>query len=270
VNSGIRIDELPDGVEMDLELKGKVALVAAATSGIGLAIAQSLAEEGATVAVCGRSTQRMESALTHLRCTAAGEVTGTTLDITEHDAVRQWVRDTAERYGDLHIVVANSGGPPAGHPSGYSIQDYRAAMELVLLSAVALVNEAVPYLRRAGYGRVLFVSSRSVKAPLPGLALSNTARPGLLGFAKSLVHELGNSGITVNVLAPGLTLTPSLQDWAQDVEGGTAALTAKIPLGRAADPSEIGSVAAFLAGSRASFVNGTVIPIDGGACQNLY
>src|SRR5690606_31874508 len=123
----------------------------------------------------------------------------------------RWVRKAVEALGGLHIVVANAGGPPAGPATAFDVEDYRQAVELSLLSSIGLVQEALPHLRAAGWGRVLFVTSQSVRGPMPNMALSNTARAGVLGYAKSLVQALGASGITVNVLAPGSHRTPRLE-----------------------------------------------------------
>jgi 3-oxoacyl-[acyl-carrier protein] reductase len=272
---------------MDLGLDGKVAMVAAGTSGIGLAIAAELAAQGATVTVCGRSPDRLRAALIELRTvsanaggtaggtvdgTAGGTVDGACVDVTNHAAVRDWVDQTAARHGGPHIVVANAGSPPEGGAGRFSAQDYRDALELNLLSGIALVTAALPGMRRAGHGRVLFVTSLAAKQPIPGLALSNTVRPAVLGYAKALIHELaaeGEHGITVNVLAPGMTRTPALEAWAAELDGGVAGLVTGIPLARLAEPAEVGAVAAFLASARAGFVTGVVLPVDGGASRGL-
>jgi len=254
---------------MDLKLQDRVALVAAATSGIGLGIARALAAEGAIVSVAGRSPERLARAVAELEEIAPGRVSGVALDVRDEDAVRQWADGVAAEHGRLDIVVTNAGGPPPGQATEHSVAGYRDAVELTLLSAVSLVSAAVPHLRKGGYGRILFVTSQSVKQPIPGMALSNTVRPGLLGYAKSLVHELSTDGITVNVLAPGMTRTPELESWAETLDGGLAGLAGDIPLGRVGEVDELGSLAAFLAGAQAGFVTGAVIPVDGGAAQGL-
>jgi 3-oxoacyl-[acyl-carrier protein] reductase len=256
---------------MDLGLGDKVAMVAAGTSGIGLAIATELAAQGATVTVCGRSPVRLRAALNELR-TVSGEVDGACVDVLDHAAVRDWVDRTAARYGGPHIVVANAGSPPEGGVGRFGAQDYRDALELNLLSGIALVTAALPGMRRAGSGRVLFVASLAAKQPIPGLALSNTVRPAVLGYAKALIHELaaeGEHGITVNVLAPGMTRTPALEAWAAELDDGVSGLIKDIPLARLAEPAEVGAVAAFLASGRAAFVTGVVLPVDGGASSGL-
>ncbi|MGW4651719.1 SDR family NAD(P)-dependent oxidoreductase [Kitasatospora sp. NPDC004289] len=255
---------------MDLGLAGKVALVAAGTSGLGLAVATAFAREGATVSVAGRDPERLARAVAALeKESAGGSVSGFPLDVRDEEAVADWVARAAELHGGVDIVVTNAGGPGPGHATEHSVQTYRDAVELNLLSAVSLVSAAVPHMRRAGWGRVLFITSLAAKQPISGMALSNTVRPGLLGYAKSLVHELSPDGITVNVLAPGMTRTPELEHWAKGLSGGIPGLTADIPAGRLAEPEELGAAAAFLASTRAAFVTGTVLPVDGGATRSL-
>lgn len=255
---------------MDLGLRGKVALVAGSTSGLGLAVAKELAAEGADVAVGSRDPERVERARAEVDAVGPAAVTGTAVDVRDAEGVRAWVEDTASALGGLHIVVANAGGPPAGPATAFDLDAYREALELNLLASIGLVQAALPYLRRAGWGRVLFVTSQSVKQPIPHLALSNTARPGVLGYAKSLVHDLGDAGVTVNVLAPGSTRTARLEQLAgEDVETGLRAMASEIPLGRIGTPEEFAAAAAFLASERASFITGVVLPVDGGATRAL-
>ena len=245
---------------MDLGLGNKGALIAGGSAGLGLAIARELAAEGARVSIASRSAERLEQAAAGI----GGDVHTAVADVRDHEAVRAWVDAAAERFGALHIVVANAGGPTPGPASAFGVNDYREAIELNLLGSIALVEAALPHLRAAGWGRVLFVTSQGVRRPIPALALSNTARAGVLGYAKSLMHDLAGSGITVNVLAPGLHRTARLEQLAGD-EAGITAMTQSVPLGRIGDPAEFAAVAAFLASERASYVTGAVIPVDGGS-----
>lgn len=257
---------------MDLGLAGKVAVIAGGTSGLGWATARELMAEGARVAVCGTTATKVEDAA------AAGVAHAEVLDVTDHDATAEWVDRIAAAEGGVDIVIANAGGPPAGNATAFDVAAYREAVELSLISQINLVSAALPHLRRAPWGRVLFITSKSVRQPLPNLALSNTARAGILGYAKSLVHALaqedriaGRHGtITVNTLAPGSTRTARLESLAgEDVEAGLAAMAADIPLGRVGTVEEFAAVATFLASARASFVSGSVIAVDGGEILGL-
>ena len=255
---------------MDLGLDGRVALVAGASSGLGLAVATALASEGAHVAIGARTAERLREARDVVDAAGPGRVTSAPVDVRATERVQEWVAEVAATMGGLHIVVANAGGPPPGQATDFDVDDYRQAVELNLLSSVALTQAALPHLRAAGWGRVLFITSVAVKQPIPDLALSNTARAGVLGYAKSLVHALGDAGITVNVLAPGRTRTARLEQLAGDDTGeGLARMAAGIPLGRVGEPAEFAAAAAFLAGEPASYITGAVLPVDGGSHGGL-
>ena len=246
---------------MDLGLHDKVALIAGASSGLGLGIAYALAAEGATVSIGARDPQRLDEALASLP--GDGHL-AQPVDVRDQQGVQAWVDRTVAERGALHIVVANAGGPPAGPATDFDLAAYRDAVELSLLSQIGLVQAALPHLQVAAWGRVLFVTSQFVKQPSPGLALSNTARVGVVGYAKSLVAALGAGDITVNVLAPGSHDTPRLRQ----LHGGEPSAEG-IPLGRVGRPEEFGAVAAFLASEQASYVTGSTIAVDGGSVQSL-
>jgi 3-oxoacyl-[acyl-carrier protein] reductase len=254
---------------MDLGLRGRVAAVAGASSGLGLAIATALAGEGADVAIASRDAQRLHAAAATVDGAGPGRVLTRALDVRDTDAVGAWIADTAERLGALHIVVPNAGGPPGGTASTFDLDAYRAAVELNLLSQIGMAQAALPHLRAAGWGRIIFVTSIAVRQPIPSLALSNTARAGVAGYAKSLVAELGDAGITVNLLAPGYHATARVDEVLGDDPAARDAITADIPLGRMGDPADLGAVAAFLASEQANYITGTVLPIDGGASRSL-
>lgn len=240
---------------MDLGLTGRVALVAGGSAGIGLAIARELVREGARVAICGRDPGRLAGARAEL-----GEaVTTTALDVRDSVAAAAWVERSAAEHGGLHLLVTNAGGPPAGASGAFSLAEYREAVELGLLAHIGLVRAALPHLKTAGWGRIVMVASETVRQPIPEYALSNIVRPGVVGYAKTLVRELGAGDITVNVLAPGYTATAALPGPVEEV-----AASAGIPLGRVARPDEVAAAAVFLLSERAGFITGTVQVVDGG------
>jgi 3-oxoacyl-[acyl-carrier protein] reductase len=259
---------------LDLGLQDKVALIAGGSSGLGLAVAGELAAEGAHVAIGARDRTRLEEAERHLKALARGRVSATSVDITQPDAARRWVDEIAAAMGALHIVVVSGGSPPAGRAPQFRLTDYQAAIGSVVFPAVGLALAALPHLRAAGWGRLLFVASETASVPLPALALSGMGRAALVRFAQALAAEAGRDGVTVNVLAPSATRTPMVERAAArlaaltpdgDISAQLAAMGQHNAIGRIARPAEFAAVAAFLASERASFVTGQVHLIDGGA-----
>jgi len=246
---------------MDVGLTGKVAMVAGGSSGLGLAVAGALAAEGARVSLGARDSGRLADALASLP--GEGHI-AEQVDVRDQQAVARWVDRTVAECGGLHIAVVNAGGPPAGPARAFDLAAYRDAVELSLLSQIGMAQAVLPHLVDAGWGRLLFITSQSVKQPIPGLALSNTARVGVVGYVKSLVADLGAGSITVNVLAPGSHDTPRLRQ----LHSGQPSAEG-IPLGRVGRAEEFGAVAAFLASEQASFITGAVIPVDGGQVRSL-
>ena len=258
---------------MDLGLTRKVALVAGGSSGIGLAIASELAREGADVVLGARDPDRLAAAEASVRAIAAGRVVASRVDFEDEHAVRGWVDSAAEQLGRIDIVVTNSGSPPIGPPSAFTPSDYRRAVDRVMHPPIALTLAALPYLRARRWGRVLLVTSETVRRPIVNLTLSGVARAGLLRFAEALVAELGGSGVTVNVLASGYMRTRPVEQLAAELgarmgggaEDGFRAIADHIPVGRVGDPRELAALAAFLASERAGFITGALHVIDGGA-----
>ena len=254
---------------MELGLANKVALVAGGSSGLGLAVAEELAKEGAHVAIGARDSDRLAQAEARLKSVArGGRVLASRVDVKDDAEVRRWVEDVAAKLGGLHVVVTNSGGPPPGPASTFGVDAYKSATDAVLLPPISLALAALPHLKKAGWGRLLFITSETVHRPVARFALSGFARMGIVGFSAALVQELGDAGITVNVLAPGYMRTPPVERTAGnagDVEAGLRAMGAHIPLKRVGLPEEFAAAAVFLASERASFITGTVQLVDGGA-----
>ncbi|HEX7083594.1 MAG TPA: SDR family oxidoreductase [Gaiellaceae bacterium] len=247
---------------MDLGLGGRTAIVCGASSGLGLASAEALAAEGANVAMFARRREELER---HANRIGALAVRG---DVTNAADLERLVERTVQAFGGVDVVVWNSGGPPAGPPSGIDDARLGEAFELLLLPAVRLVRLALPHLERSPAGRVVCITSAAVKEPTPHLALSSTLRPGLTGWAKSLSRELGPKGITVNCVAPGRIDTPRMTELYGD-GGPPADELRQIPLGRLGTPTEFGDVVCFLASDRAAYVSGVTLAVDGGLLRSL-
>ncbi|MFI6934022.1 SDR family NAD(P)-dependent oxidoreductase [Streptomyces sp. NPDC050287] len=250
---------------MNLGLAGKAALVAASSSGIGLAVAKVLAAEGADVSICGRDPERLAAAHKEVDACGPGRVLSRSVDLRDEDAAAGWVSETADTFGALHVVVTNSGGVPFGPVEDFEVAEYREAVNDNLLPHVSLSLAAAPQLREAGWGRIVMITSESVRRPHPGSGLSSVARLGVLGFAKGLVDAFGASGVTVNVLAPGFHRTPILDvQYGDEVEERLAEVAASLPVGRIGRAEDLGALVAFLASEQAAFVTGTVLLADGG------
>jgi 3-oxoacyl-[acyl-carrier protein] reductase len=244
---------------MDFGLRGRTAIVCGASSGMGLAVAEALAAEGANVAMFARRRDTLEREADRIGALAVrGDVT------VPNDLVRL-VERTVDAFGGVDILVNNSGGPPAGPAAGVSDDAVGDAVELLLLSAIRLTNLCLPYLEKSGRGRIVNIESSSVRAPLDNLALSNAVRPGVVGWMKTLAHEVGPKGITVNTIAPGRIDTERLRS----IYGDSAPAVDDIPAGRLGESAEIAAVVCFLASDRAGYVTGAVVPVDGGLTRNL-
>ena len=246
---------------MDLGLAGRTAIVCGASAGIGLGIAESLAGEGANVVMFARRRDLLEREADRLGGLA---VVG---DVTSAEDVERLVRTTVEAFGGIDIVVNNSGGPPRSTAAELTAEQIESATQLLLVSIVRLTGLCLPYLERSTCGRIVNVTSSTVREPIDNLVLSNVLRPGVIGWAKSLARELGPKGITVNSIAPGRIDTDRVREVYPD--GPTEADLQTIPLRRLGTTREIGDVAAFLCSERAAYVSGTVILVDGGLTRGL-
>ncbi len=246
---------------MDLGLRGRTAIVCGASAGIGLAVAESLSGEGANVAMFARRRDVLEREAERLGALA---VRG---DVTVASDLKKLVERTLEAFGGIDILVNNGGGPPRGSALDMAPETIEAAVELLLVSAVRLTGLCLPHLERGGHGRVITITSSSVREPIDNLALSNAIRPGVIGWAKTLAREVGPRGITVNSIAPGRIDTDRMKEVYPD--GPTEQQLEPIPLRRLGLPREIGDVVCFLASDRAGYVTGTVVQVDGGLVRAL-
>ena len=246
---------------MELGLEDRTAIVCGASSGIGLGIAESLAGEGVNVVMFARRPELLEREAKRLGGLAVvGDVT------SPHDLERV-VRTAADAFGGIDILVNNSGGPPRTRAVGLDAEQLESAVELLLASVVRLTALCLPYLKQSEGGRIVNITSSSVREPIDNLALSNMVRPGVIGWAKTLARELGPAGITVNSIAPGRIDTERIREVYPD--GPNEADLLAIPLRRLGTPREIGDVVAFLCSERASYITGTVITVDGGLTRGL-
>jgi 3-oxoacyl-[acyl-carrier protein] reductase len=262
---------------MDLGLKGRVAIVAAASKGLGRAVATELAREGAQVAICARDTANLEKAASAIRQATGQTIYWEAFDVTDASHVQKFVDAVEKRYARVDICVTNAGGPPAKTFLEISLEEWRAAVELTLLSAVYFAREVLPRMRKNKWGRLVTITSMSVKQPLDGLLLSNSLRAAVTGLARTLANEFGPYGITVNNVCPGFTLTKRLDELAEKQAQNEGVATEKIfqrwssqvPLGRLAKPEEFAALVTFLVSERASYINGTSMVVDGGWVRSL-
>jgi 3-oxoacyl-[acyl-carrier protein] reductase len=246
---------------MDLGLSGRTAIVCGASQGIGLAVAEALAGEGANVAMFARRREVLER--------EAERIGGLAIrgDVTNPQDCERLVRRTVEAFGGIDILVNNSGGPPRGPHVDLDEESLEAAVSLLLVSAVRLTNLCLRYLRKSEAGRIINIESNSVREPIANLALSNAVRPGVVGWAKGLARELGEDGITVNNIATGRIDTERLAESFK--QHSRADSMNEVPLKRFGTPGELADVVCFLASDRASYVTGTTIPVDGGLTRGL-
>ncbi|MEO6989142.1 MAG: SDR family oxidoreductase [Aquihabitans sp.] len=252
---------------MDLGLTGKRAAVAASTSGLGLGVAVALAQEGARVAICGRDPDRLADALAHLSEQAPdADVVGFTADVGTPDGAAEFVHAAAKALDGLDILVPNAGGPPAGTFMSTPMTAYLPALQLNLLSTVAMCHAGMPTLVEGGWGRIVAITSRTVREPAPQLILSNTARAGATAFLKTLATEFAPRGVTVNSVQPGLHETPRLTEL---FGGDLTEATSDIPTGHIGRPEDFGAVVAFLCSDQARFITGTSVLVDGGSNRGL-
>ena len=262
---------------MDLGLKNKVALVAAASRGLGRAVAEELAAEGALLLLCSRSEEAINKAAKEIAQTTGAKVLALAADVSEAADVAKLTQFGAERLGRIDILVTNAGGPPAGQFENLSQDQWEAATRLTLFSAVELVRQVLPGMKERRWGRILNITSIAVKQPVDNLILSNSLRAAVTGFARTLANEVAPFGVTVNNIMPGYTRTERVEELAQMMAEKQAITPAEtvarwekeIPMRRLGEPREFAALAAFLVSERASYITGTSIPVDGGWIKAL-
>lgn len=262
---------------MDLGIQGKVALVAAASQGLGKGCARQLAAEQCRVAICGRNGDAAERAAREISSQTGSQVVGFSADVSRAEDVQGLLGDVRKTLGDPQIVVTNAGGPPPGTFASTPLEAYEPALHLNLLSAVHMIHGAVPAMKAQRWGRIIAITSISVKQPIGNLLLSNMARAGLTGFLKTIATELAPFGITVNALLPGTHKTSRIDQLAKDradrekvsVDQVLQDMVAAIPCGAIGDPDDFGAATAFLAGEQAKYITGQSLLIDGGRYGGL-
>ncbi len=262
---------------MDLGLKNRVALVAASSQGLGKAVALGLAREGAKLAMCSRNPGAILMAAEEIHRETGAEVMATPVDVTDDAQVREFVAETNRRFGQIDICVTNAGGPPAKPFDAITVEEWRRAIDLNLMSTIFLAREVLPGMRERRWGRLITITSLTVKQPVDGLILSNSVRAAVAGLVKSLSNEYAPHNVLVNNVCPGYTATDRLGELSAALakSGGVSPeeiekrWTSQIPLGRLAKPDEFADAVVFLCSNRASYITGQSIAIDGGYAKGL-
>jgi 3-oxoacyl-[acyl-carrier protein] reductase len=262
---------------MDLGIKGRVALVAASSQGIGLATAEAFAVEGCRIAMCARTDRTLQAAAEKIRRQHAAEVYAEAFDVTDPSAVSRFVAAMASRFGSVDICVTNAGGPPAKGFLAASLEDWKKAIEANFLSTVYFAHEVIPHMQRKRWGRIITITSITTKQPVTDLVLSNAVRAAVVGLVKSLANEFGKDGILVNNVGPGFTATDRLKELAKARSAATGkpeqefldAWAADAPVKRLGDPREVAETIVWLASERASYITGQTVLVDGGMYKGL-
>jgi 3-oxoacyl-[acyl-carrier protein] reductase len=262
---------------MDLGLAQRVAVVAAASKGLGLAVAEELAANGARVVICARGADALAAAADRIRA-AGGQAHAVSADVSDPAQVQRVVDEAVRAFGPVDILFTNSGGPKPGRFETLTPEDWDAAARILLTSAVTFTRAVLPGMRERKWGRLVYITSIAAKQPVEGLMLSNSLRAGVTGFAKTLANEVAADGVTVNTLIPGYTRTERVVELAEHIaktEGispdeAEARWKREIPMGRIAEPREFAAMAAFVASERASYITGQSIAVDGGWIRSLF
>ena len=262
---------------MDLGLRDKVALVAASSQGLGLAVAEEFAAEGAKLILCARGEDALRKASDTIAASAGVETLAVTGDLTSGDEVERIVNSAIDRFGHIDILVTNAGGPPSGTFDTLTAEDWEDGIRSLLTSVTQMTRLVLPGMKERGWGRILCITSIAAKQPVEGLMLSNSVRAAVTGFAKTLSNEVAEFGITVNTILPGYTATERVQELAEalaqreglDASAIRARWESEIPMRRLGRPKEFAALAAFLVSERASYITGGSIAVDGGWIKSL-
>lgn len=263
---------------MDLRIEGKVALITAASKGLGKAVATQLASEGANVIICSRNLDSLQKTKSEIETKTNVKISIVACDVTNEKQVKQMIDSVIQEFGTIDILVTNAGGPPAGSFSDFNVDDYRKAVELNLLSTISLCQKVIPLMQKQKWGRIVMMTSVSVKQPIDNLILSNTARTGVIGFMKSLSNEVAKDGITVNSICPGYTKTQRVENLAKaftdsgkgTIEDFYKKLETEIPMKRIGAPEEFAQSVAFLVSEGAGYITGVSLKVDGGFAKGLF
>ncbi len=262
---------------MELGLSGKIAIVCGASQGLGFAAALELAREGCTVIICSRNKDRIELAAQRIEQTTGRAAHPFVVDLGSTEQIQHFARQALEQFSTIHILVNNTGGPPAGYFMDFTESDWRGAFQNTLMSAITLTQQILPAMQQHRWGRIINLQSIAVKGPIDDLLLSNSIRMAVVGWAKTLANQYARYNITINTIATGYTLTERLLNLARAIaqkenctpEQVLDRFKAKIPAGRLAKPEEVAALVTFLASERAAYITGTTIPIDGGVVQSM-
>jgi 3-oxoacyl-[acyl-carrier protein] reductase len=263
---------------MDLGLNDKTAIVAASSKGLGKAVAHGLAAEGANVTICARHSDVLDKTAAEIREKTGAQVLAVQADLSEASDIKNVVRQTIDRFGTVHVLVTNSGGPPPGFFDDFGDEQWYKAVDSTLMSAVRLTREVLPVMRKQRWGRIIHITSVSVKQPIDSLLLSNAIRPAVVGMAKTLAGQLARDNVLVNNVCPGWTRTDRVDQLlkARAAREGVSpeevyrSIASDIPIGRMAEPQEFANMVVFLASERASYITGGTFPVDGGAIKGIF
>ena len=262
---------------MDLELKGKVAIIGGASQGLGKACADVLAEEGAKLVICSRTKETLDKTADEIRDSTGADVLPFAGDLENYDTIKELISTTVSHYGQLDIMVNNSGGPPLARSSTATEEQWETAVQRSLFFFARMSREAIPHLKAQGSGRIINILASTVYQPIPNLALSGATRMGVIAFAKSLADEVGRDGILINNVCPGSILTERMlsnvtnraNELGTSVEDGLASRASETAVGRIGEPKELAHLVAFLASSRSSYITGTTMLVDGGLVRSV-